>query len=208
MTRASAGTRSPARSSTTSPGTRSRAGTAVSSPSRSTCAVGRRHLRSASSARARAVFLDEAEQHGEQHDDGDDDRLERVAEESGDDAWRRGESRSARSGTARRRCARRDAAQRLQLVRAVDVQALRASALARPVSPVARCRDRACTDRPTAYARRERCPTAARIGLSCCRLATQVAAASAPQTPGRRTMRARNGSQRVRLNAPDDRDAR
>ena len=51
ISRVSAGTRSPARSTTTSPGTRSRAGMTVSSPSRSTRATGAAILRKASSAR-------------------------------------------------------------------------------------------------------------------------------------------------------------
>ena len=51
----------------------------------------RRHLPQRFERAARAVFLKEAEQHGKQHDDGDDDRLERVAQESGNDGCARGE---------------------------------------------------------------------------------------------------------------------
>ena len=43
----------------------------------------RRHLPQRVERAARAVFLEEAEQHGKQHDHGDDDRLERVSQESG-----------------------------------------------------------------------------------------------------------------------------
>ncbi len=107
VTRASAGTRSPVRSSTTSPGTRSRVGTTVSSSSRSTRADGRRHFSQRLERSPRTVFLDETEQHGEQHDDRDDDGLERVTEESGHELSRRAESGSGRSGTGPQRCAMR-----------------------------------------------------------------------------------------------------
>ena len=82
VTRTSAGTRSPARSMTTSPGTSSRAGRAdldaVADDVPHRCG----HLAQRFERALRAELLHEAEQHGEQHDDGDDHRLERVAEDA------------------------------------------------------------------------------------------------------------------------------
>ena len=85
MTRASAGTRSPARSTTTSPGTE------IARGDRRFLAIAQHmrrrggHSSQCVQRRSGAVFLDEAEEHGEQHDDGDHDRFEGVAEETRDD---------------------------------------------------------------------------------------------------------------------------
>ncbi len=83
--RASAGTRSPVRMMTTSPGTSSRAGhdhfLVIAHDTRGRCG----HLPQGFERAAGAVLLDEAEQHGEQHDDRDDGGFERVAEETGED---------------------------------------------------------------------------------------------------------------------------
>ena len=46
---------------------------------------GRRHLPQRFEGAARAVFLKESEQHGKQHDHGNDDRFECVPQESGND---------------------------------------------------------------------------------------------------------------------------
>ena len=71
-----------------------------------------------------AVFLDEAEEHREQHDDGDDDRLERVAEETGDDRGAE-ENHDQRVLELREEGMPRGLrAQRLQFVRAVYSETL------------------------------------------------------------------------------------
>ena len=68
-----------------SPGTRSRAGIGRLLAVAQSVRRRRGHLAQRFQRAAGAVFLDESEQHREQHDDGDDDRLERVTEEPGDD---------------------------------------------------------------------------------------------------------------------------
>ena len=133
-TRASAGTRSPVRSSTTSPGTTSRAGTTT------LCAVaqhvrGRRgHLPQRFERAVGAVLLDEPEQHGEQHDDGDDDGLEGVTEEARED---RAAPSRIRIRTflnwAANVCQADGARGRLQLVGPVAVRG--AAAASAPVNP-------------------------------------------------------------------------
>ena len=71
-----------------------------------------------------AVFLDEPEQHGKQHDDGDDDGLERMTEEAGDD---RGAEQNQDQRVLELREERppgRLRGQRLQLVGAMDVESM------------------------------------------------------------------------------------
>ena len=139
------------RSSTTSPGTRSRAGTTVSSAVAKHACHGAAIFSQRFERAARTMFLNETEQHRKQDDDGDDDGLERVTEESrygcrreqnqnqhvlelGGEGAPRGRTRSAPAARSARRRGRRCAA----------------SALARPVRPAPSVRARL---RPTGYAR-------------------------------------------------------
>ena len=159
-TRASAGTRSPARS------THDVARHELARRDRRLLAVaqhvrdGRGHLPQRFERPLGAVLLDEPEQHGEQHDDGDDDRLERVAEEAGDD--RRAEQNQDQHVLELReeRVPRRLRAQRLQFVRAVHSETLDRGGGGQPGGM--RREPRKYRTRPTAYARRERCPMSAR----------------------------------------------
>ncbi len=140
MIRASAGTRSPARSTTRSPGTSSRAGIAASTPSRMACASRRGHLPQRLERPLGSIFLDEPEQHGEQHDDGDDGCLEAVPEQSGQQ--RRGEQdhdqdvlelrgeRVPRGGARANACSS---------FGPCSPRRRRASSAVRPVSSAARC---------------------------------------------------------------------
>ncbi len=80
ISRPSAGTLSPAASRMTSPGTSSRAGTSTRLAVAEHGRRGRRHLAQRLDGALGAVLLDEAEQHREQHDHGDDDGLDRVPE--------------------------------------------------------------------------------------------------------------------------------
>ena len=79
--RASAATRSPSRNTSRSPGTTSSAGTSRSRPSRITDGSWTDRRSQGQDGAFRARFLDEAEHGVEEHDRGDDERLETLADQ-------------------------------------------------------------------------------------------------------------------------------